>query len=110
MSSLPKTKTWRQCNALCGIVLTPSKRSKDYMQGAPLYRVYSPVGGNVVFLCYEKLNLGPIICGLSLVVLLLLKVTVAPGKQQYCVFSVRILLSLSYILPTLISFSSHTLS
>ena len=51
------------------------------MQGAPLYRVYSPVGGNVVFLCYEKLNLGPIILGLRLVVVLLLEVKTAPNRQ-----------------------------
>ena len=107
MSSLPKTKTWRQCNALCGIVLTPSKRSKDYMQGAPLYRVYSPVGGNVVFLCYEKLNLGPIICGLRLVVMLLLEVKTAPNRQVSIlgVLNKRTLLSLAYIILTLIRFS-----
>ena len=54
---LPKTKKWWQCNALCGIVLPLSKRSRDSAAQRPhLYRAYLPGGDSVVFVCSEKMN------------------------------------------------------
>ena len=61
------TATFQKVERLCGTVRSSLS-------------IYPPGCGSEVIVCSEKLNLGPIICGVPLAVLLLLKFTVAPDK------------------------------